>query len=550
MLILDKIITENMEEIITPISKEITNRFLKYLGIHKIFKDRMIFNSLVENIIRDHNEKNEPLFPYNYVIINIKPNYNPKESKWDTFTNRNMAALGTRLDNIFTTYPIFADRKHRIALHQLTVPQSIDLEFSTNVRSIELSEIINSALFNKCMNDSVFEYNDVIFSYPIPDVMIYMLHRFYKMLELDPTHLSFKDYLTTGSNSQIGALFNRDIIENKQIVVNQSLRKVLLKTSYDAGAPDPNMVNKVAVNYTQTFTLSFQFSKPNMLRLSYPYTINNHAIPKKFIPKRNVLEEKKMNAVYPERAINDTFLKYNKRFNVYQQYPFIQYPANIDNNPIHIIKIKGYDKNYFPIFAGVLESDIDPNTNKASINIDIVNELYPLFPESLKNELDDSFTYQSVEDFLSFIGIFSIMIIANDSHIVNPENINLDLINKTINITQNIDKTIEYKIIINIIENMNYLNKALVYKMLESAKQDFFEPIIFNNMQRLELDGYVEIINRKGVFSNDSNNPGIQPNTPEIILKDNPEITSNVNQSVYHGRMIHRINKYIFMVKN
>jgi len=549
MLILDKIISEVNEEIISPISKEISIRFLKYLGIYKIFENRIIFNSLDEKVINDHNEKNEPLFPYNYAIINIKPNFNPKETKWDMLTKNNVSALGTKLDDIFTTYPIFADRKHRISLHQLIVPQSVELEFNINVKSLELSEIINSALFNKFMNNSVFEFNDVIFTYPIPDVILYMLYKFYKMLELDPTKLSFKDYLTIGSNSQIGLLLNRDIPENKQIVINQSLRKVLLQVEYNADPPEPEVVNKVAVSYNQNFLLTFQFAKPNMLRLSYPYVINNNPIPKEFIPKGNTLENKDMSAVYPERAINRAFLKYNDIYNVYQSYPFIQYPPNINNNPLHFTRIHGYDKNYFPVFGGVLVANIDQNTGNPYITIDIKNEIYPLLPDKLKDELDDSFNYQSPESFFDFSGVFSIMILANDYYIINPSNINLDVDNRIITITENVDKTYEYKIIISLIKDINKLDKPLVFKILEEDKLDFFNHILANNIKRLETDGYIEIINKKEIYNTNPNNSGMNYNTPKVVLKSTPEVTSNVNQSVYNGRRVHRIDKYIFIVK-
>jgi len=548
---LDKLITELMYQVITPISEEITNRLLKYLGINEMFENRIYFHSSEQESSMDTNEQNQARLFKKRCDVEIKPNYNPKETKWDMFSTRFASAYPTTINDTFRTFPIFADRRNRIILHQFVVPCSVDLNFKLTVNSMELAEIINSALFNKFINESIYEYTDVEYSYPIPDVFIYMLHRMYKLTDNDPSELSFQDYITLGSNSKIGIIVNRDNIENKQLIYTGSLSRVLYNINYSADEPEPVMVEKVAKGYIISFTLSYQFSKPNMLRLSYPYIINNNPIPSEFIPKREAMSNDNMITVYPEQSINRIFKNINDYHNKYASYPFTQYPPNLDNNPIRILKIHGYDDKYFPIFAGVLQGDDDGSGNK-SITVDILNEIIPLLPEDMGTKLNDAFDYQTIDDFLSFSGIFSLCVVGNEKYIINPNDITLDLENRTLFIDKNIDFVFEYKIIISMCSDIDVLSTNVVFKILEPDNELFFGKIIIDNINKLEKNGYIEILDKTGHWKKfiDEDPDKIQPYLPTILNNENPQITSDQKSSIFYYRGIRKISNYVFKVKN
>ncbi len=96
--------------------------------------------------------------------------------------------------------PVFYDKRANVKLYEILMPCSVELTFTMKVKSRELADIVTTALFEKTQ----FNYNEVIYSYSIPDRVLISLYKMFKLKDITDPSLNFKRYLELGSNDSIG----------------------------------------------------------------------------------------------------------------------------------------------------------------------------------------------------------------------------------------------------------------------------------------------------------------------------------------------------------
>jgi hypothetical protein len=99
-----------------------------------------------------------------------------------------------------------------------------------------------------------------------------------KVYDISPSN--FLEYLEKFSDQRVTTRVNRNSPDgSKQIVVNKNASRMLVSISYDAASPEISANNKSADLYTLVFTVVAQFSRPDMMILTYPIVICNQLVP-------------------------------------------------------------------------------------------------------------------------------------------------------------------------------------------------------------------------------------------------------------------------------
>lgn len=426
------------------------------------------------------------------------PNYNPKTSEWDVFNSDSSSQSGIP-DSFFNgEFPIFIDKANRITLHQFCIPCSVKLNFSLKFKNIEKAEYVSAALFHKIMNESVYQYSDVAFSYPIPDIMFAALYKFYKMQKLDPAVIPFKKYLEVGSNSVLNIMANRDDQKIKQNVALSNIANVLCSAVYESDTPENEKKGKVVNRYMIDFDLIYQFNKPNILTLSYPFMINNTPIPKILIPNSNRMMTDRLGVVSSDMDVNGALHDYQKKSDENYKYPLVQYP-DIGFNVLKTNTTQEVIYSYKPIFVSILQIDESVTPNRLFINLEA--DVFPLMDGYVVERIRKSINSHAVTDLCLFLGLHCFSIMKNDFNPVSYDRVKIDKVNKTIMVDTNLDIKAEYKIVINQVRTLKHLKGDYIKEML--ADPEYWDIVIYKNINYLLKHGYVSAV--KGSYSVNNN---------------------------------------------
>jgi len=497
---IDSIIPEITKQCIEPISEQIANRLLHVLEIDKIFKNNIFIDSddlKASNFTGDNDKTRIQSNRCDYTII---PGYNPIDSVFEASGGMKTNTYLSMKRWTFGEYPVFKDPRSGISLYEVTVPCSIELRFSLKVKSIELSDAINTMLYSRYLvGGSVYDYNDILFSYGIPDRLILLIYKMYKMQDDVVAAMTFKEYLTVGSNAAITMLLNSTRLDgDKELIMQRNNVRVLGRLDYNGDKHSTEDINKISNRYIIEFSYFYQFAKPALLRISYPVMVNNKQIDGQFIGQPLNMEYGDVNKIHPMRAINNQYFNHNQaQIDLSLSYPCIRYPF-YDDWQRSSAMYANIMNQYQPLFIGLLSVDVDADTGALSLTIDLETEIFPLLDPAVVEQIRyvvkemnlDSTAIFTFNDVFRRLGIFDISVFSNNN-MISFDRLHLDDTFKLI-----VDGSIyihkTYHIVISQIREIRILNRLYVYHML--TYPDYYKDFIAFHMRYLIENEFVKVI--------------------------------------------------------
>lgn len=501
MPMISSLVCEATKQIIEPVSEQITKRLLQTLGCLSTFEDRIFVTSDDLQSSNFDDPEHKKRVPDNRCDVAIMPGYNPLQPAFESFHSRDLDIFLSSRRGIYSDYPIFNDPRSEISVFEIAVPTSIELQFSIKVKSIELSDMINMALYSRYLTGgSVYDYNDIAFSYGVPDAFIVLMYRMFKMQDdLVAKGITFPEYLATFSGDGITTLINRDRLEDgdKEIIFLRNNSKVLGKLDYAGDKHDTEDFNKVSNRYVISFNYTYQFSKPAILKMSYPVMVYNKLIDQQWIGTTVNMNYGEGPQMYPDRATNLYFYKKNSaNIDLTRSYPLVRYPFFDDwqrSNAMY----KDVNAKYQPLFIGLLTITQNEDTGALELGIDIKNEVFPLFNTAVISAFDAFITdpvfkqtVNTADKLFRRMGIFDIAIFKNDT-LTQFENLQLDD-NLVLTVNSTLDLSKQYRIVISQIRDLRILNREYIFYMLENPA--YYEDLLAAHMTYLEVNGFIKII--------------------------------------------------------
>lgn len=504
MPVLDTIIPEVTKQVIEPVSDQIVRRLLSVLGVWGMFKDNYHLKS--DNLRSGdlHTQTDPRRVSNNRCDVQITPNYNPLEPVFEGQKGQDAEANRTSrrwLAGPAGEFPIFNDNRANIYLHEVDVPCSVELEFTLRSKSIELADIISTALYSKALTGgSVYDYNDVVYHYALPDRVLLLLHHLHQLQDSILDEVSFPDYLKVGSNSAIIPMKNRHQLEEgiRQLVIQRSAVQVLGKVEYDGDKPEAEHVNKVADRYDVQFRYIYQIGRPALMRVSYPIMIDNQLISKKFVRRPHGMSRDDVDKVHPNQAINEYFRQANElSIDLYRSYPLVQYPDYDDFTP-HSKIYPDFTNKYQPIFIGLMSLNVDETDGTLSLTLDLKNEVFPMISNDAAVEIEKlaGMDYSKLttshdrNDLLKRTSIFNISIFAGDN-VIDFERVHLtdELV---LSAQANFDISKPYRVVISQVKDIRVLSQFYVHYMLENP--DYYLDFLARHLTYLLETNYVKIV--------------------------------------------------------
>lgn len=499
MPVIDTIIPEITKQCIEPISEQIANRLLFVLGLSNMFMNNVFVTSddLQNSNFDDPDDRQR--VQSNRCDVKILPGYNPLETIFDISSGYSTDLNSTAKRIMYGDYPVFADPRSRVNMFEVTVPCAVELQFTIRVKSIELSDAVNTMLFSRYMTGgSVYDYNDIVFTYPISDTFILLLYKIYKMQHDVSAAMTFQEYLATGSNNAIGLLVNKDRLSGStELVMHRYNTRVLGKVDYAGDKHETEDINKVSNRYVINFSYFYQFAKPAVLRMSYPIMINNQQIEGQYIGDPQMMSIGEAKTIHKVRAINDYFYKNNKaQIDLDIAYPHVRYPFYDDwirSNAMYA----NINNHYQTLFTGLMVVQVDPISGVQFLSVDIKKEIFPLLPEKARlaiehliNEMNlDPDAFQTKQDIFRRLSIFDIAVFNHDCMIpFEYLSISNDLV---LTVNGPIDITKLYRIVISQIREIRILNSYYIYYMLDNP--DYYQDFLAFHMDYLVNHDYVKI---------------------------------------------------------
>lgn len=493
-------IPETSKQVIEPISSQITQRLLSVLGVWQLFRNNLHITA--DNIKTGNFEtadRNQRMIENRCDVI-ITPNFNPLSPAMDSamFKDTEIRSATRRwLGGPIGEYPVFADKRTGLYLYEVDVPCSVELDFQLRAKSMETSELINTSIYRKSLTGgSVYDMNEVLYNYPIPDRVLLILHHIFNLQDSLRHEINFQEYLTLGSDSKIKLLMNRHQLEagDKQLVIERTHSKILGRLDYDGEKPDAENTNKVVDRYLTSFKYTYQFGRPVVLKVDFPIMVNNTLVGTRFIRKQQSMSVGELEEQYhPNQAINNYFMHQNECLDLECCYPMTQYPEYDDWRRLSKTYLNLY-KHYMTRFVGLMSVDVD-TSGVTSLKVDFENEIFQLLDTETKNAMRAVFgiydnSHRHRVDLFRRASIFDIAVFADDNMIEHHKlSLSDDLI-LTVNTTINIEK--RYRVVISMIKDVRLLDRYYIYFMLDNP--EYYYNFLSYHLTALVEAGYLTIV--------------------------------------------------------
>jgi hypothetical protein len=498
---IDTMVTEITKQGIEVISEQIINRLIDVLGFSGLFtyNDNLFLESddLRQSNFDDSEDNKRS--QNNRCTVKIIPGYNPLETTFDILSGKSMDTFINSTRWTSGEYPLFSDKRAGINIYEVDLPTSIELQFEIKLKSIELSDAFNMALFSRALTGgNVYDYNDINFSYGIPDKLIHMLYKMYKMQDDVTNEMTFQDYLKIGSNDSIKLMTNRSRLNRDfELVMQRSNVRVLGRLVYEGDKHETEDYNKVSNRYIINFSYFYQFAKPALLRMIYPIMIYNKLLEESYLNSPKNMRYGEGEHYFQDIAINNYFDTHNRaQINLDRSYPHVRYPYYDDwlRSPAMYADIIN---KYQTIFTGLLSVNIS-DTGEKSLSVDLVNEVFPMLDPKMVTEFTtvvkelnmDEHAYLTKGDMFRRLGIFDIAVFCNDA-IVPFDKLTLNE-EFVLTVNCNLDISRLYRVVISQIKDIRILNRLYIYYMLDHP--DYYADFLAFHMTYLVENGFVKIL--------------------------------------------------------
>ena len=474
---------ESVTHMIQPISEQVVSRLLKLLGIYPLFQDNIYFNSDDSAASKTRDSMHRPKISTNRIDIDMDYTINPNNMKWDGVTNKQLLAYHLSKNQTYEDVPILMDPGADIVMTELSRSCLIGLEVSMSLKDKEVANSIMERIISRFYTQSMIEYEDIYFDYPLHTDHLVLLYKFYKMRDIDHEAMSFLDYLKYYSSEKI-TLNKSRTGEDSEFVILKTQYRVLTEISMNQDKPEAVKIERVPDRFKVTFKYDIQFSRPSSVILGYPVVIDNQLIPELARPAAERFHPNDADVVSVDIA-HQMYL-YHKVIEEYP-YPITRFPMYDDWNVPITSPI--YKASFKPFFSGALLLDFDESEEPIT-QIDLINDLTA--PFQLHPIVIDALRVQGQASFFTE-GLFNIAIYANNTPV--DESL-LELTSDLIVKVNSTMKEKRYHIVLSEATNLSKMDPRYLPILFHYA--DFFGMTIIRQIKTL-ID-YGELVWKDGII--------------------------------------------------
>jgi len=278
---------------IDPITEQMIREILIKSALTDIVKDNIYINSdyMASSITRT--KEDNPIIRNNRVECTINYVLDPSKTKWDMLTQRIETDYGNTFQQVGNLDCVFRNDKLGISVKEHTVPCSVQADCVLSILDKTTANDVYNNLYLYYGAGKLSNISNIMFSYPLPEMTQYILgygymieKEFYIDTDINPPSPSFHLYLRQHSENKIGPLFNQNIEKPKAIyVVNKNIMEVTSEIVINDDKPQPVKTNKSVNHYTISFTVSFQFDRPDVVYNIFPIIMKNQLTPMELMPE-------------------------------------------------------------------------------------------------------------------------------------------------------------------------------------------------------------------------------------------------------------------------
>jgi hypothetical protein len=472
MPIRDIIIPETSSMILDPISKEITLIVLTRLGMNKFFGDNIyITNDYTKTSLTNDSDTHNALISKDRCDVKMTASMNPTEMKWDINSFKYTQAYGVIGVHDKPMKPIFVDRSANVYAVEHQLPCTMTLEFSLQFKDREAAFSTISTINNTSLKDSVINYHDLVYEYPVGVDLTYCLSQIFELRKVALGTMTFAQYLQGGSNMAIQYIQSRTKNERELVIKRQDIQAYGV-LEYNETAPGIQEQDSSMDRFVVNFTYTIQFARPDVLRLYFPTVVENQMVPKWMlrVQEQNYLAQ--VYGAFQEKSITG-YLR-----------------NNLSNIPV-VVRLPEYDdfrppakspailSGFAEFFDAILLLDTPGPTVVDMMDLGTDIELNPIAVEIMK--LHGQEIFQTT-------GLYNVAVYCNDLP-VDPSCLSIDSnLVVTVNMT-NLSK--RYHFVISEAQNIGMLSRKWMQTLIQY--RTFFPVTIIKNLNVLISKGYCYI---------------------------------------------------------
>lgn len=287
MPLISQAITEVQTHIYKPVIDQISHRVLRRLGYDKLIGDRIYINTDFTTHSHTSTLEGDAVIGPTAFRVDAQIRDNPSSQKWDFYTFHHTAAYGIGQRQLNNTFPTYLDKKNSIRIVEFRSPVTIEMNCELIVNNADDAYRVPQEIFNAYENGAIITYQDLIYDYPVPKLIVNELIALWKLDRFDgeASGRSFDDYIQMHTDETYAWNVHRTAKGDYELIVPCFNLKALMSLEYSDDRPQANKENRMSSSYTISFVVAIQFGMPTINTLQYPVVMTNRLVPNILLPR-------------------------------------------------------------------------------------------------------------------------------------------------------------------------------------------------------------------------------------------------------------------------
>jgi hypothetical protein len=286
---LDLTIPETNDTVIRAVAQQTVGYLLKSLGLKTYFKDDDI--AIRSDVYTDSKTSDSDgrlrLDSDKKCVVNFTTVTNPNQVRWNFAGFDNVMAYGLGHRDRDGTMALFSDPRAGVQVYEVCTPINLKFVFNLTVADKAEAQRIESMITARHRGDSVPEFHDYQYHYPLSKDLASVMMALYKLRDFDE-ETGYIDYLKAHCSADMTKVTDRYNNENTRMVFVRSSLGSEGVLEYDQERPEPiQSAGRLSAEWMIEFTYTVQFNRPSYHHVRFPVVIDNKLIPSTLVAPQN-----------------------------------------------------------------------------------------------------------------------------------------------------------------------------------------------------------------------------------------------------------------------
>lgn len=268
--------------ILNTVTQQVVTGFLDELDLFRYFKDSVyIVNAFSSNSQYDDGS-GSPTLNKDRCDVEVSYIIDKSQVPWPVDTPYTTTAYGLRSTKKGNHTPILIDEESGILIEHYTVACGIDMSFTLNFQTYDDATKAFDALQQRYKGSLINTPYDISFSYPVSMGMLKYLTAVFeaKTGYQDKTLLDYiDDKKVTEISFDIRKSQLTDENADKELMIRCQQLQCLAQVTMDQKEPDAVRVGQLPDSFTISFSMVFQFGRPDLVVVHTPISVDNTVLP-------------------------------------------------------------------------------------------------------------------------------------------------------------------------------------------------------------------------------------------------------------------------------